>query len=215
MKTKKNDFIEIDFIARTKDDNKIFDLTRKEDAIKFNLHDEKHSYHSLVICLGYNDIIKGLDEELIDKEPGKYTIEVSVEKAFGKKTHNLIKLIPTSIFHTQNIKPFPGLKVNIDNIYGTVLSVSGGRTIVDFNHPLAGKDLLYEVEIKRIINDTKEKVESFLKLIDKDAKFILNDDKLEIETKLNDENMKKELVEEIKKRIPEIKEVSFKTTTLE
>ena len=214
MKTKRNDFIEIDFVAKTKDNNKIFDLTRKEDAITFNIYDQKHTYDSIIICLGYNDILKGLDEELIDKELGKYVIEIPVEKAFGKKTHNLIKLISTNVFHTQNIKPFPGLKVNIDNIYGTVLSVSGGRTIVDFNHPLAGKDLIYEVEIKRIITDTKEKIQSFLKLIDKDAKFTLNDDKLEIETKLDNEILKKELIEEIKKRIPEIKEISFKTTTL-
>ena len=214
MKTQKNDFIEIDFVAKTKDDNKIFDLTRKEDAIKFSLYDEKHVYNPIIICLGYNDIIKGLDEKLIDKELGKYVIEISVEKAFGKKTHNLIKLIPTNIFHSQNIKPFPGLKVNIDNIYGTVLSVSGGRTIVDFNHPLAGKDLIYDVEIKRIITDTKEKIKSFLNLIDKNTKFTLNEDKLEIETKFDNEILKKELIEEIKKRIPEIKEISFKTTTL-
>ena len=60
--------------------------------------------------------------------------------------------------------PQPGLQVDIDGQMGIVKTVSGGRTIVDFNHPLSGKELVYEVEIKRIVNDDKEKLTSLVKL---------------------------------------------------
>jgi FKBP-type peptidyl-prolyl cis-trans isomerase 2 len=66
------------------------------------------------------------------------------------------------VFKSQDIMPYPGLEVNIDNQFGIVKTVSGGRVIVDFNHPLSGKDLHYEVEVKRFITDDKQKMESFL-----------------------------------------------------
>ena len=149
MKLKKGDFIEIEYIGRIKDDNKVFDLTNEEVAKKEGIHHKDHIYKPVIICLGFNDIIKGLDEELIGKEPGKYKIEINSEKAFGKKTYDLIKLVPNSIFNKENIRPFPGLQVNIENLIGTIRSVSGGRSLVDFNHPLAGKDIIYEIEIKK------------------------------------------------------------------
>ena len=120
-----------------------------------------------------------------------------------------------NIFTQQNIKPFPGLHVNLDNIYGVIRSVSGGRTIVDFNHPLASKDLVYEVEIKRFINNLEDKIKAVLNLVEKGIKFSLNNDKLVVKLDLNNKQSKN-LTGEIKKRIPEIKEIIFsKTTTSE
>ncbi len=213
MKTKKNDFIQIDYIARTKDDNKIFDLTNEKIAKENNLINENQkNYGPVTICLGFNDVIPGLDKQLIDKDLGKYKIEVKTEEAFGKRTYNLIKLVPTEIFTKQDIKPFPGLHVNLDELYGTIKSVSGGRTIVDFNHPLAGKDLVYDVEILNIITNLEDKVKAVLNLIDKNINFAINNDKLTLKLKIH-EKQKESLKEEIKKRIPEIKEVEFEKTT--
>ena len=212
MKTKENDFIEINYIARTKDDNKIFDLTDEKAAKENNLYQKNKEYSPIIICLGHNDVIKGLDKELIDKDIGSYKIEIKTEEAFGKKSPDLIKLVPTNIFIQQNIKPFPGLHVNLDGIYGIIRSVSGGRTIVDFNHPLSGRDLVYDVEIKRIIDDINEKLSSMLKFLDKNVKFEIKDNKAVVKLNLNTKQ-KEELIEEIRKRIPEIKEIEFEKTT--
>jgi len=212
MKTKENDFIEIDYIAKTKDDNKIFDLTDEKIAKENNLYQNGKSYGSIIICLGHKDVIQGLDKELVNKDIGKYKIEIKTEEAFGKKSINLIKLVPTNIFIQQNIKPFPGLHVNLDGIYGVIRSVSGGRTIVDFNHPLSGKDLIYDIEIKRIIDNVDEKLSSMLKFLDKEPKFEIKDNKAVVKLNLNTKQ-KEELIGEIKKRIPEIKEIEFEKTT--
>jgi len=210
MKTKKGDFIEIEYVARTKDDNKVFDLTNKDKAKEFNLYNDKRDYSPIKICLGYNDIIPGLDEALTDKELGKYNIEIKSENAFGKKDHNLIKLVPNSVFIKQNVRPVHRLMVNIDGFIGIIKSAGSGRVLVDFNHPLAGRDLIYEVEIKRIINDVKEKLESFLNLVSKDIKFKLEKDKVIIDA---DKKIQDYIKEEIKKRIKEIKEIEFEKTT--
>src|SRR3989338_10790420 len=99
MALKENDFIEIEYLAKVQDSGIIFDLTNEELAKQHGLYQEKHQYKPIVICLGKNDILKGLDEFLIGKEPGSsYTATLTPEQAFGKKQPGLIKLVPTSIF---------------------------------------------------------------------------------------------------------------------
>src|SRR3989344_5140894 len=146
MKTKKGDFIEIDFVGKLKEENIIFDLTDAKVAKENNIYHDDHPYKPIIICLGKKDVIKGLDDFLLDKEADKeYEIEIKPEDAFGKKQQELIKLVPTSVFTKQNIQPFPGLQVNLNNIPAIIKTVSGGRTLVDFNHPLSGKTLAYKI----------------------------------------------------------------------
>ncbi len=114
-------------------------------------------------CIGEGQVVPGLDKALEEKEVGKeYEIELKPEEAFGKKDVKLIKLVPTSIFAKQKISPFPGLSVNIDGMFGIIKTVTGGRTLVDFNHPLSGKEIKYKFKIDKIIKDDKEKIEKFL-----------------------------------------------------
>lgn len=164
-KVKKHDFIEIDYIGKTKDDDVIFDTTNEKIAKQHNIYNQKATYKPIVICVGERQIIKGLDNALIGKEVGKtYVIEIKPEDGFGHRDPKLVQLIQTSKFFKQNIVPVPGLQVNIDGIIGTIKSVGGGRTLVDFNHPLAGRELVYEVKINKLIVNNKEKIKNFLKL---------------------------------------------------
>ena len=121
-------------------------------------------------------------------------------------------MVPTSKFRQQNIQPVPGLQLNIDGVFGIVKTVSGGRCLVDFNHPLAGKDLIYNVKIKRVVEDDKEKIKSLLKmhLHVRDAEIELKDGSAYVILK---ESLPKHAQEEFKKiaerTVPGIKNVSF------
>ncbi|HLC62868.1 MAG TPA: peptidylprolyl isomerase [Candidatus Nanoarchaeia archaeon] len=210
IKIKKGDFIEISYLAKVHDTNLVFDLTDEEDAKTHGLYDKSRTYQPIIICVGKNDILKGLDEELPGKEPGKsYTITLQPEQAFGKKTSNMIKLVPTSLFHKQQINPVPGLQVNLDNIIGTIKSVSGGRTIVDFNHPLSSKIILYEIKILRIITSPKEKLEGFLAHVITKYEVTIENEKAIISSNIKEAHIKQELEKEILSRIPEIISISF------
>ena len=125
-----------------------------------------------------------------------------------KEDPKLLRLVPANIFKKDNLRPFPGLNVNIDGIIGTIRSVSGGRVIVDFNHPLAGKDIFFDLEIKRIVKDDKEKVESLVSKISKEFEVQVKEKKADIKIKLGDKE-KECLKEKITKLIPNIKNVSF------
>ena len=154
----KNDFIELDFIGRVKG-GEIFDTNIPEEAKKINLEIETKP---LVICLGQNMILPAIDEFLIGKEIGKYSLELGPEKAFGLRNRELIKTMSIKVFLEKEIMPQPGMMFNFDNIIGKISAVSGGRVIVDFNHPLSNKTVIYELNIKKKIEDKKEKIESLM-----------------------------------------------------
>lgn len=162
---KHKDFVEIGYTGRLKEGNAIFDTTEEKVAKENDVYDKDADYSPMIICIGQNQMIKGLEEQLINKETGKeYKIEISSENAFGRKNPQFIQLIPANKFRQQNIQPVPGLQLNIDGVFGVVKTVSGGRCLVDFNHPLAGKNLIYEVRINRIVDDVKEQLNSLLKM---------------------------------------------------
>ena len=74
----------------------------------------------------------------------------------------MIQLIATSKFKKQGLQPQPGMQVNVDNNMGMVKSVSGGRTLVDFNHPLSGRDVEYDVKVLEKVEDPIEQVQELL-----------------------------------------------------
>jgi FKBP-type peptidyl-prolyl cis-trans isomerase 2 len=155
-KTKKGDFIEIEYIGYA--NGEIFDTNIKEKAKEINLEIE---VKPLVLCIGQEMVVKGFDKQLEDKETGKkYKIEISSEEGFGKRNPSLIKTIPMSAFRQQNMNPMPGMMLNLDGMIAKILSVSGGRVITDFNNPLSGKDIEYEFTIKKITTDDNEKINS-------------------------------------------------------
>lgn len=160
---KKGDFIEIEYTGKTKE-GIVFDTTSEEVAKKNKFYNKDASYGPVIICVGQQHVISGLDKRLQGKNLGEFDFELSVEDGFGKKTAKLLQLVPMSAFRNQGIQPVPGLQINMDGIMGIVKAVSGGRIIVDFNHPLSGKELDYHVKIIRLVEDLNEKIKSLVKI---------------------------------------------------
>jgi len=207
---KKGDFIEVEYTGKL-EDGTVFDTTDEALAKEKGIHNENGQYGSVVICLGQGHLLAGLDDEMEGKEPGKYSFELPAEKAFGKRDGKLIQLIPTSKLTKNNIQPIPGLQLNIDGMIATIKTVSGGRTIVDFNHPLAGKDVSYDIEIKGIVTDAVKKAKALLSLElrikpeveEKEGKIVIKDIPEQVQ-----EPLKKRLSEFIDKDIVFLKDKS-------
>lgn len=142
----KNDFVKISYEGKVKESGQLVD---KADDI--------------VIIAGANYIINGLDEEIEKMNIGeKKNVEVLPAKAFGERSAENIKLVPLSEFRKHGQNPYPGMAVEADNMRGRVLSVSSGRVKVDFNHPLAGKVLVFDVEVKEKIEKIEDKITGIL-----------------------------------------------------
>jgi len=165
MALKTGDFVELEYTGQLKEDGSVFDTTSKDIAVKAGIFNEKSAYGPVIIALGGKHLLQGLDKALEGKETGKsYTMELEPENAFGKKDAKLLKLISTAKFKKQGVNPMPGLRITIDGLMGTVKTVTGGRTIVDFNHPLSGRVVVYDIKVLRTITEVKEKLIALLKL---------------------------------------------------
>lgn len=163
MPVEKGDFILLDYVARVKETGEIFDTSLADVAREAKIYKENTIYEPMLVVVGEGWVLKGLDEQLEGLEVNrKATLEIPPEKGFGLRDPSKIKLIPLRKFRERNITPYPGLEVEIDGKIAVVRSVGAGRVQVDFNLPLAGRTLIYEVEVKKKLETLEEKVEALL-----------------------------------------------------
>lgn len=156
---KKNDFIELDFTAKIKETGNVFDTTLMEEAKKAGLPADAEEIKPLKICVGQEMVVSGLDKALEGKETGKsYAVELKPREAFGERNAKLVRIVPVKAFIEKDIAPVRGMMLTLDGMLARIVSVSGGRVVVDFNNPLAGKVIEYNFTIKRQITQTEEKL---------------------------------------------------------
>jgi len=197
MKLNKKDFIEIEFTAKIKEGD-IFDSNIKEDL---EGKDIKTEIKPFTFCLGESMFLQGVEDFLIGKEIGEYNIELTPDKAFGKRDANLVQMMPLKIFAEQKVNPIPGVMFNFDGRIGKILTVTGGRVLVDFNNPIAGKDVEYKVRVLRKVEDSNEKAKALIGfLFKRDLKFEIKEKKLIIEA----EKPLKQFIEMFKEKFKEI-----------
>ena len=159
------DFVRVNFTGKIKETEDVFDTTYDEVAQEAGIFEENKTYKAIPIVVGGNHLLPAIEEAIIGLEEGdKKTIEVDSEKAFGPRDPSLIQLVPMREFKKQNMTPFPGMKIQSEGATGKILTVNGGRVRVDFNHELAGRDLVYDVEVTEIIEDDEEKIKSMIEL---------------------------------------------------
>jgi FKBP-type peptidyl-prolyl cis-trans isomerase SlyD len=152
---KKGDFVKISYTGRM-DDGTVFDTTDEALAKEHNVYNTGARYGSEIIVVGAGHTVAGLDEDLEGKEVGyKGKVTVPPEKGFGIRNPELIEVFPITRFQD---KPYPGMKVRIDNRFGVVIRVIGRRVQVDFNKFLAGQTLEYEYNIEEKIDKTEEQI---------------------------------------------------------
>ena len=153
---KKNDFIELTFTGKS--NNQIFDTTNPNEAEQIGIENPK-DIKPLILSVGNEMMLKGLDEQLEGNELNKqYSVNIKPEKAFGPRDSSLIRTYGLNNFKKNNINPQPGMSLQLDNQVVKIISVSGGRVMVDFNNPLAGKEVDYDYKINKIITDDNEKI---------------------------------------------------------
>ena len=157
MTIQKNDFIELDFTGKITETDEIFDTTLESEAKSQGFKTE--GIKPQILSVGHQMVPRGFDEDLQGKEEGKeYEITISPKDAFGKRNKDLIRMIPTKHFHEQKIAPQRGMQLNLDGQIVKILSSDKGRTLVDFNNPLSGKQVTYNYKINKKITDQKEKI---------------------------------------------------------
>jgi FKBP-type peptidyl-prolyl cis-trans isomerase 2 len=215
MALEKKDFIEIEFTGRIKG-GEVFDSNVKEELEKLHQgHDHPVNAEPFTLCLGEGMFMPAIEDFLIGKEEsGDYEIELPPEKAFGKRDAKLIQRIPLRVFKEQNINPAPGFLFNFDGRIGKVIASTGGRVIVDFNNPISGKDVIYNVKVLKKVTNIKEKAKALIRfLFRSDLDFEINEKKIIIESPKQLAEFVKMFADKFKEILDldvEIKEISEK-----
>lgn len=160
---KEGEFVYIDYVGKVKDTGEVFDITNEQAARKEGVWKEGFRYGPVPIVVGADFVLPGLNEALVKMELGENKkVEISPDKAFGERNLEYLKLIPEARFKEQGIDVETGQYVTINRLRGKVLSIDGGRINVDFNHPLAGKTLVYDLTVVSKIEDIAEKVQALI-----------------------------------------------------
>jgi len=208
---KHGDFIKIDFVGKVVGTGEIFDFTSEEVAKKQGLHNPKHQYGPALVIMGAKMVIPGVEKHLLDMEEGEEKeFTVPPEEAFGPRNPHLIKIFPLFTFLREKVTPSPGSFVDIESMRGKVQSVSGGRVRVDFNHPLAGKELAYWMKIVQVITKPEEKVAELFFYYGLKYTFTLEEGVLTIESKEEIPHEARDFIREaVGKWVKEVKSIHF------
>jgi len=163
MALHKGDFILIDHVAKVKETGEVFDTTIEETAKKEHLYKEGEIYEPKLVVIGEGWVLKTLDEGLTTIEITKKTpIEIPPKKAFGERDPEKIKRLSLRNLTAKGITPNLGMRVEYNGKMATIRTIGAGRVLLDFNPPLAGKTLIYEVTIQKKLTTKKQKIAALI-----------------------------------------------------
>ncbi len=140
-KVRKGDTVKIHFTGKLADGS-VFDTSRERDPLQ--------------IKLGENQVIPGLENAVIGMETGKKkTAVILADDAYGQFRDDLIVTMPLADL-PDDLNPKVDEFIEISHkdsreLFVKVLAVDDKNVTFDGNHPLAGKDLTFEIEIVEIV----------------------------------------------------------------
>jgi len=161
----KSSLILIDYTAKVKDAEEIFDTTIEEDAKKHSIYETDVKYQPKLVSIGEVSypVLKGLDEALAKTAVGdKLTVEVTPDKGFGERDSTKVRMIPIRKLGEDAEKVSVGDQIEIDNKRGIIRFIGSGRVQIDYNHRYAGKTILYDVSVLKSLDSENDKIEGIL-----------------------------------------------------
>lgn len=134
------DRVVVDFTART--EGKVFDSSKKRKPLEFRI--------------GSGRMIPGFEQAVTGMCPGdSKTVIVPCDMAYGPRRDDLVLHIKREFFPADmNLRPGQRLQLTLRDqkkIEVTLRTVTRQHVEVDANHPMAGKDLELDIELRRIV----------------------------------------------------------------
>lgn len=159
----KGDFIMLEMTGTAEETGEVFETTSEDTARERGIHSEERTYGPRLVIVGDGFVLRGLDSRLPGTPFGEEKeIEVPAGEAFGERNPANVQTIPYRVLRSKGVNPAVGAELEIDGRPAVVRSVGAGRVQVDYNHPLAGRKILYKVKVTEHITDDKKKYEALI-----------------------------------------------------
>src|SRR5580700_2185171 len=160
----KGTLVYVNYTAKVKDTGEPIETTIEEEAKKLDIHDADRRYEPRLVSVGEDWVLKGLDEEIAKMDVGeKKTAELPPDRAWGGRDPTLLRMVPLRKFGEKADELRVGDVVELDNRVAVVRFIGSGRAQVDFNHRLAGKTLIYDIEAIRKVEAGEDTIRSLMK----------------------------------------------------
>ncbi len=160
----KKRMLEIELTTKELLNGEVFFTTQKSVAKENNIFNEKNDYKTMNIILGERELFPKVEEKVKGLKKGEsLEVVLNAKDAFGERQSELVRVVPLKHFTDNKINPVPGLVIDADGYSGRVQSVSGGRVRVDFNTPLAGRDIQYNISLVKEVTDVEVVAEEIFK----------------------------------------------------
>ncbi len=137
---------------------------KKGDTIKVHYHgklvdgttfDSSEGREPLEFVVGCGMVIPGFDDGVTGMAVGdKKTVQIPADEAYGPKQEDMIMEFPKEKFPAEMV-PEVGMQLNMNNGQGqsfpvVIVEVLDEVVVLDANHPLAGQDLIFDLELIEI-----------------------------------------------------------------
>jgi len=160
----KGTLVYVNYTAKVKDTGEPIETTMEAEAKKLNIYDADRRYEPRLVSVGEDWVLKGLDEEIAKMDVGeKKTAELPPDRAWGGRDPTLLRMVPLRKFGEKADELRVGDEVEMDNRVAVVRFIGSGRAQVDFNHRLAGKTLIYDIEALRKVEPGEDTIRSLIK----------------------------------------------------
>lgn len=126
--------------------------------------DSSKGHDPLAYLHGAGNLVPGLESALAGKATGEaLKVAVKPEEGYGERSEDAIQVLPRENF-PDDAEPEEGMHFQATDpdgmpIMGTIVKLKDGMVTVDFNHPLAGETLNFDVQIVEIRKATKEETQ--------------------------------------------------------
>ena len=138
---KHGDTVKVHYTGKL-EDGTVFDTSINRDPLQFTI--------------GEGQIIPGFEQAVVGMNPGESkTTKVPADKAYGSHHKEEVLVVDRNQFPV-DLKPEVGQKLQIRQADGqtivvTVTAVSESSVTLDANHPLAGKDLTFDIQLTELV----------------------------------------------------------------
>lgn len=139
-KVKDGNTVKVHYTGTLKDGS-VFDTSAEREPLEFKL--------------GEGQLIPGFEKAVVGMEEGESTkIDIPVKEAYGEAREDLIINVPKDQL-PDDVEPEVGMQLQVNQPDGQpvpvrIAEISDDELTLDANHPLAGKDLSFEIEVVEI-----------------------------------------------------------------
>ena len=148
---KEGDHVLVDYTGRL-EDGTVFDTSVKDVAVETGVYNPNRDYQPLGFTVGAGQMIKGFDAGVVGMATGEErTLTLPPEDAYGVHREEMVQTVPVEELGAAGITPVIGEKLTTSlGQVGIITDVTNTSAVIDFNHRLAGKTLVFDVKLVSI-----------------------------------------------------------------